>query len=101
MSTPSGLDDPHHAKFAWARFRAILWAIAGVSLLVSLGVAGLLWWMRGPLPWLFMGMIVGGVWTTIMMAGLLMGLMFLSSGTGHDESIDDAMSKDVLGDDEN
>lgn len=100
MSAWSGLDDPHQAKFAWARFRTILWSIAGASLLVSLGVAGLLWWMRGPLPWLFMGMIVGGVWTTIMMAGLLMGLMFLSSGTGHDESIDDMMSKDVLGDEE-
>jgi hypothetical protein len=98
MTLPSGLDDPEHARFAWARFRTILWAIAAGSLLVALGVAGLLWWMRGPLPWLFLGMIVGGVWATIMMAALLMGLMFLSSGTGHDDSIDDKIGKDVLDD---
>lgn len=97
MTPPSGLDDPHHAKFAWARFRKILWAIATVSLLVSLGVAGWIWWIRGPLPWLFLGMIAGGVWTTIMMAAFLMGLMFLSSGTGHDGSIEDKMSKEALG----
>lgn len=97
MNSPSGLDDPHHAKFAWSRFRKILWAIAAVALLASAGVAGLIWWTSGPLPWLFLAMIAGGVWTTIMMAAFLMGLMFLSSGTGHDESIDDKMSSDVLG----
>lgn len=100
MVEPSSLDDPRYARFAWARFRKILWIIAGVSLLVGLAVAGLLWWIRGPLPWLFLGMTVGGVWATIMMAGFLMGLMFLSSGTGHDHSVEDPLSEDVLGETE-
>lgn len=96
MTEPSALDDPESARFAWARFRKILWLIAAVSLIIGLGVAGLLWWLRGPLPWVFLGMVVGGVWSTIMMAAFLMGLMFLSSGTGHDHSIEDPISEDVL-----
>ncbi|MCW2363193.1 MULTISPECIES: hypothetical protein [Sphingobium] len=96
MAEPSTLDDPRYARFAWARFRKILWLIAGVSLLVGLAVAALLWWLRGPLPWVFLGMVVGGVFATIMMAAALMGLMFLSSGTGHDQSVEDPLSDDLL-----
>jgi hypothetical protein len=90
-----GLDDPHSARFAWARFRRILWVMAAVSLLVALAVAGLLWALRGPLPWIFVGMAIGGVWATMMMAALLMGLMFLSSGTGHDHQVDDRVGEDA------
>jgi len=100
MPDTSGLDDPRHARFAWSRFRKILWAMAGSSLAVGLGVALLLWWLRGPLPWLFLGMIVAGVWTTIMMAALLMGLMFLSSGTGHDHSVEDFAAEDMPDDED-
>ncbi|MFN3459062.1 MAG: hypothetical protein ACK4Z8_15910 [Novosphingobium sp.] len=32
-----------------------------------------------------------GVWLTIMLMAALMGLVFLSSGTGHDESIEDRL----------
>jgi hypothetical protein len=39
---------------------------------------------------------VAGIWLTIMTAGLLMGLMFLSSGTGHDSQVEDRVSKSVL-----
>jgi hypothetical protein len=98
MTEPSVLDDPTSARFAWARFKKILWLIAALSLFIGLGVAGLLWWLRGPLPWVFLGMTVAGVWATIMMAAFLMGLMFLSSGTGHDHSVDDPVSEDVLKD---
>ena len=96
---PSGLDDSEQAAFAWARFRKILLAMAAGSLAVALGVVGILWALSGPLPWLFAGMVAGGVWATLMMAALLMGLMFLSSGTGHDAQVDDRISEDVLGED--
>ena len=32
-----------------------------------------------------------GIWLTIMLMAALMGLVFLSSGTGHDESIEDRL----------
>ena len=82
------------------RFRKIMWGMAALALVAGLLVAGLIWWLRGPLPWLFVGMIVAGVWATVMMAALLMGLMFLSSGTGHDAQVEDRTSHDVLGDEE-
>lgn len=97
MTKSSGLDDHHHAQFAWARFRVILWSMGAAGLIVALAAVALLWWMSGPLPWLFVGLTIGGIWTTVMMAALLMGLMFLSSGTGHDDAVEDPISKDVLG----
>lgn len=91
-----GLDDPRHAAHAWARFRRILWAIAALAMACALAVVGYLWWLNGPMPWIFMGLTVAGVWFTIMMAALLMGLVFLSSGTGHDGKIEDRISPQVL-----
>lgn len=89
MDRPKGLDDRRLAAFAWARYRRILRIMALGALLVALLVAGYLWWSSGPLPWLFLLFTMAGIWTTIMMAAALMGLMFLSSGTGHDEIIED------------
>ena len=99
-NTQPGLDDPHHAAHAWARFRRILWAIAALAMACSLAVVAYLWWLNGPMPWIFIGLTVAGVWATIMMAGLLMGLVFLSSGTGHDGHVEDRTSADVLDDKE-
>ena len=100
MTQPAGLDDRDHARFAWARFRTIMWAMAATSLAAGFVVVGIVWAIDGPMPWLFIGMIVGGVWATVMMAALLMGLMFLSSGTGHDDQIDDRVSGHVLDDED-
>lgn len=91
-----GLDDRTHAVHAWTRYRRMLLAMAAAGMAISLAVVGLLWWSSGPLPWIFIGLTVFGVWATFMMAAALMGLMFLSSGTGHDDHVDDRFSEDVL-----
>lgn len=89
MNTPNGLDDKDYAAFAWGRYRAILkWMTAG-SFALSLAVTGLLEWYSGPLPWLFLSFTFAGVFGTLMMAAALMGLIFLSNGSGHDESVND------------
>ncbi len=83
-----GLDDPDYAHFAWARFRRILKWMALVSALA--GLAAVLWiaWMReGLTPGLALATFFG-VALTIFMAAALMGLVFLSSGTGHDEDVE-------------
>ena len=97
-SRQKGLDDPRHAAHAWARFRRILWAMAALGMACALLVVAYLWWLDGPMPWIFIGLTIAGVWATIMMAGLLMGLMFLSNGTGHDGKIQDRVSATVLDD---
>lgn len=95
-----GLDDKHHAAHAWTRFRRILTAMGAAAMAVALLVVAYLWWSSGPLPILFVVLTVAGVWATIMMAAALMGLMFLSSGTGHDHHVEDRISKEVLKDED-
>jgi hypothetical protein len=97
---PPGLEDPRYANHAWMRFRRMLIAMGAAAMAVALAVVGYLWWTDGPLPWPFVALTIGGVWATIMMAALLMGLMFLSHGTGHDHKVEDRVSREVLGEDE-
>lgn len=89
MDRRYGLDDPQDSGFAWRRYRRILAAMNIVALAVGVGAAWLLWQMRGPLPPLFLLLVALGLYATVMMAAALMGLIFLSSGTGHDEQIID------------
>jgi len=86
--TPSGLNDPDYAAFAWARYRRLLgWMGLATALIVAIAVWLLDIWY-GPLSWIAVLAAVGGFGATIMMAAALMGLVFLSSGSGHDEDVD-------------
>ncbi|WP_312491049.1 hypothetical protein [Sphingomonas sp.] len=85
---PSGLDDPEQAAFAWARFRLIM---AWMTVAAAIAVAGAMMALAhvyGPLNWVTMLGVIGGIGGTVMLTGALMGLVFLSSGTGHDEDVD-------------
>lgn len=91
MAGHSPLDDPENARFAWARYWQIMrWmamfstAVVGVVLYVlylQIGLVSIHLFIASAL----------GVWLTIMLMAALMGLVFLSSGTGHDESIEDRL----------
>lgn len=97
MQSPPKMDDPRYAAMAWARFRRIL----GWMTLVAVGVAAVsLYWLNrdGQGLTLVEFIIIGlGIILTIMLTAALMGLVFLSSGTGHDEQIDDPF-KDIADD---
>jgi hypothetical protein len=85
---PSGLDRPDTAAFAWARFRRILgWMAIGTTIFVALAI-----WVLdmnyGPLSWVAILAVIGGGGGSIMLGAVLMGLSFLSSGTGHDEAVE-------------
>lgn len=88
-AVPAGLDDPAYARFAWRRFRRML----GWMALVAAALSGAAWWwidrVYGPLGWVAALALLGGAFASIMMAGALMGLAFLSSGSGHDEQVRD------------
>ena len=85
---PTGLDDPDYAAFAWARYRRVLgWMGLATALIVVIAVWLLDIWY-GPLSWMAILAAIGGFGATIMMAAALMGLVFLSSGSGHDEDVD-------------
>jgi len=83
-----GLSDPDYAAFAWARFRRVFgWMALASAILVAAAIA-VLDWLYGPLSLIAVLAAIGGFGGTALMASALMGLMFLSSGTGHDEDVE-------------
>lgn len=84
-----GLSDPGYAAFAWRRFRRILVWMGLFALAFCVVAIVVLGSIYGPLGWIAMLAVIGGGGGSIMAAALLMGLIFLSSGTGHDEAVED------------
>jgi hypothetical protein len=85
----SPLEDPATSAFAWARFRRVFKVWSLITLAVVIAVLGWLAVSRGfESPHLYLATAIG-VGVTMELAGALMGLAFLSSGTGHDEAVRD------------
>ncbi|NNC52429.1 MAG: hypothetical protein HKO08_05250 [Erythrobacter sp.] len=88
MVDKSPLDDPEAAAFAWARYRRIMRFMMLLTIgLVSIAMA-LLYKFGGEVSVHFYIATALGVGFVMLLTGALMGLVFLSSGTGHDESVD-------------
>ena len=85
---PLGLDDPDYARFAWARFRNLLAWMTAAGAACSAMIIVVMASLQGPLHIVTMLAVLGGVGGSITMAGALMGLVFLSSGSGHDEDVE-------------
>ena len=64
----------------------MIWMTAVSAIAVIIGLGGL-WLMAGPIPGIIMGLVAGGIFFSVLLAAALMGLVFLSSGSGHDEVI--------------
>jgi hypothetical protein len=95
MGTRHDLDDPEYAAFAWGRYRRILKAMALIALFTT-GVAELVLWLwLGELNFVTASATFLGVFLTILLAAALMGLMFLSSGSGHDERVEDRLKGEI------
>lgn len=93
MDQPPGLEHPDDARFAWRRYRRILWMMNGAAIVAGGAVVGLLYLRDPDLPWLFALLTFAGVFLTIALAAALMGLMFLSNGTGHDAHVTQLMDE--------
>jgi hypothetical protein len=89
MTRKSPLDDADYARFAWARYWRLMRWMAGFTLTVTAGVLVMFWWLNGFVSIHFYIATAGAIIASIMLMAGLMGLVFLSSGTGHDEAIDD------------
>lgn len=85
----SALDDPEYAAFAWGRYKRLMRGMALFSLGVVVLSLGLLRYMVGPLSVHMYIATAGGVFFSCLLAAALMGLVFLSSGSGHDEVVED------------
>ncbi|MCP9221856.1 hypothetical protein MKP08_03725 [Erythrobacter sp. LQ02-29] len=94
MQSKSPLDDPENAAFAWARYRRLLRFMFAVTVAV-VGIAMTLIYLRVENLSIHLFIAVGlGITASMMLTGALMGLVFLSNGTGHDASIDDRLEEE-------
>jgi uncharacterized protein (DUF2062 family) len=97
MTRKSPLDDPQNAAHAWARYRRIMKLLLAITALVVAVAMGLLFAFNGMISVHFYIAVALGISFTMLLGGGLMGLAFLSNGTGHDESVDNRMpSRDEL-----
>lgn len=94
MKPPSALDDPNKAAQAWARYLRIMRWMMTITVGLVIGSVILLYRSNGMVSIHFYIATALGVGFTMLMASALMGLAFLSSGTGHDESIVDPLEDD-------
>lgn len=95
MVKRSPLDNSDTSKVAWTRYRRLMKGMALVSfgaVLLALG------WLRFSMgDALTIHMIIAtaaGVGLSVLLGAALMGLVFLSSGSGHDEAIEDPFADD-------
>ena len=91
MTRPSRLDDPEYNGFAWARYKRLMRWMFLFTISVTALVLGIFYSQYGMISIHFYIATAGGIIAMLLLATALMGLVFLSSGTGHDESIDDAL----------
>lgn len=92
MPVPSSpLDDPRNAAHAWARYRRIMKGMGWFTGAVVLATLALLFWQNGFVSINFFIATALGVGGMMLLTAALMGLVFLSSGTGHDDAVVDPL----------
>ncbi|TCM43001.1 hypothetical protein EDF59_101102 [Novosphingobium sp. ST904] len=91
MIPRSPLDDPEKAAHAWARYLRIMRYMMTVTLALVIASVVLLYRSNGMVSVHFYIAAALGIGFTMLLASALMGLVFLSSGTGHDESVVDPL----------
>lgn len=95
MPRHSNLDDPEYARNAWARYWRLMRGMALLTLVCVALAFALIFYQFGFANIHMYIATAGGIFFAIMLTAGLMGLVFLSSGTGHDDSIDDPVSQDI------
>lgn len=94
MVKHSQLDDPDVAQHAWRRYRRLMIWMASVATVTTVVTLTLLR-LQNPEASIHMFIAAAaGVFMSVMLGAALMGLVFLSAGTGHDEAIEDPTSED-------
>ena len=87
MARRSPLDDPRTSAHAWGRYRWLMKWMATLTLTVLVATLGAFYWINGVVSVHFFIATALGIGVMMMLTAALMGLVFLSSGTGHDESV--------------
>ncbi len=84
MVPESPLDDPEYANFAWVRYKRLMWLMTGITSIVLVVACVILYRAGSMVSVHFYIATVVGIGFAMMLMSALMGLVFLSSGSGHD-----------------
>lgn len=95
MTTKSPLEDSKTAAFAWGRYRRLMGGMALLTLVVVVAVELYLYFFTEGASIHFYIAAGLGVGLTMLLTGGLMGLVFLSSGTGHDDAVVDPLEDEL------
>ncbi len=95
MTLPSRLDDPAYARFAWARYWRLMRWMALFTVAVTILVLGVFYWRNGFVSIHFYIATAGAIIASMLLTAALMGLVFLSSGSGHDDCIEDPFADEA------
>jgi hypothetical protein len=87
MVKSSPLDDPASAEFAWGRFKRIMKLMSAITAATVVAALAYLWLTVGDVPIHFYIAAALGIGFSMLLMSALMGLVFMSNGTGHDDSI--------------
>jgi len=94
MAGKSPLDDPEQAAYAWARYKRLMRFMLLVTIGVVIIAIAMLYDGESPASIHFYIAAALGIGFMMLLTAALMGLVFLSSGTGHDESVTDLTPDD-------
>ncbi|MCL6249969.1 hypothetical protein M3P36_02745 [Altererythrobacter sp. KTW20L] len=89
----SPLDDPQTAAHAWARYRRLMRLMFGLTTGVVIVALVMIYKEVGLVSVHFYIATALGIAAAMLLMSALMGLVFLSSGTGHDESVDNSLDE--------
>jgi hypothetical protein len=95
MGVKSPLDDPQVAAFAWARYKRLMRWMMLVTLTMVIGAVVVLYRQNGLISIHFYIATALGISFAMLLMSALMGLVFLSNGTGHDQALSDQADEDV------
>jgi hypothetical protein len=94
MDRPSPLENRRNADHAWQRYRRLM---AGMAIAALVTTVLALWFLAERNPGASIHLYIaaaGGVFVSVMLGSALMGLVFLSAGSGHDEVISDRLEEE-------
>ncbi len=95
MPPPSPLEDPDNAAHAWARYKRLMRFMVAVTVFVVSAALVLLYVQNGMVSIHFYIATGLGIGFAMLLMSALMGLVFLSNGTGHDQSVIDPTKDDA------
>ncbi len=95
MVSKSPFDDPVTAAAVWTRFRRLMRWMFLVTVTTVIGAMIVLYRQEGMVSIHFYIATAIGMSFAMLLMSALMGLVFLSSGTGHDESVINPVEDDT------